>query len=145
MTKRRFPDRVLRRTFSEEQKSHFVSMYLSEGGTTKAARVCGVTPQIIWKYAKSAGVLRDYFKTVDHDYFSVIDNERKAYWLGMLMADGNVCVNKVVKKILDSLYGGIEVALPRKWEAANRARTYTPSGHFLGDVKMGCASTFSRL
>lgn len=305
MTKRKFPDMVLRRRFTEDQKAHFVSTYLSEGGTTRAARVCGVTPQIIWKYAKSAGVLKDYFKTVDHDYFSVIDCERKAYWLGMLMADGNVCDsgrnhvvsltlctqdadhvrqfrsdlgsthaltvikprvtgtaqsrmgvirsqgavscrfnspkmiadlakcgigprktfsaepwdgppelmrhywrgaldgdgcishkfsrnrygswvinlvgslpvvtefgkfcervsgskanpshvgrrvpvlsvcgNKVVKVILDSLYGGIEIALPRKWEAAKRATTYTPSGHLLSEVRMGRGSKFSPL
>ncbi len=27
--------------------------------------------------------------TINHNYFDIIDNERKAYWLGLLYADGN--------------------------------------------------------
>jgi intein-encoded DNA endonuclease-like protein len=40
---------------------------------------------------------------VNHNYFNVIDEERKAYWLGFFYADGFVCRNKKQKNVGISL------------------------------------------
>ena len=36
----------------------------------------------------------DYPKYVNHEYFNEINTERKAYFLGLLIADGNISENK---------------------------------------------------
>lgn len=48
---------------------------------------------MIERVVKSAGISKGkYIKPValNENYFETIDNERKAYWLGMLLADGSV-------------------------------------------------------
>jgi len=51
---------------------------LSEGGVNYVLRKMGIT--------RSSGKQSN----IDHSYFSIIDTEEKAYWLGFIVADGSV-------------------------------------------------------
>ena len=50
------------------------------------------TPKTIYDIIKRNGIKKIGNKkyNVDENYFSIIDNEYKAYWLGFLYADGYV-------------------------------------------------------
>ena len=58
---------------------YFKDVYKSSAAIEKYIRKCGLSRG---RYVKPV--------IVNHDYFETIDCERKAYWLGMLMADGNI-------------------------------------------------------
>ncbi len=78
-------------------KSLAVSMYESGMTLAKISEKFGFCPKTIWKYIKDEADMRrkgPKRSDVDNDYFSNIDCEEKAYWLGFLMADG--CVHKNV-------------------------------------------------
>jgi intein/homing endonuclease len=58
---------------------------VSKGKVLKVLRLNGITRRNIKYYRK--------FK-VNEDYFSEINTHEKAYWLGFIFADGNVCGNR---------------------------------------------------
>jgi hypothetical protein len=55
------------------------------------AELHGVTDPCVYEALRACGVVVDYYREVNHDYFEAVDCEEKAYWLGVLAADGCVC------------------------------------------------------
>ena len=76
-------------TCADIYKIHFKNVYKSSSIIERYIRKCGLSRG---RYAKPV--------VVNHDYFENIDCERKAYWLGMLMADGNVIYKSENSKIV---------------------------------------------
>jgi hypothetical protein len=76
------------------QNSTIVSDYVNGASITKVARTYGVTTWCVNKAITEAGILKrpchSYSRkhTVDETYFDKIDNAQKAYFLGLLYADG---------------------------------------------------------
>lgn len=64
----------------------------SESYISKLLRTQGITKRTNHEYR-----LKQHFK---HDFFNNIDTESKAYWLGMLMADGCISIKKSGQKII---------------------------------------------
>lgn len=73
--------------------------YVKHGSVWQAAQAVGVSAATVWRHAKAAGLVPPRRKEVNHDFFEVIDCERKAYWLGMMTADGCVCPQPYTTKI----------------------------------------------
>jgi len=65
-----------------------VNIYHSSSTTIRA---------ILGEHIRSMGVPRKY--TVNSNYFSIIDTEEKAYWLGVFFADGNITKEGECKQI----------------------------------------------
>lgn len=67
-----------------------------------SAKVVGkqlnLNEKTVLRYLKSKNLVRkvgkNYKYACDEKFFSKIDSEKKAYWLGVIFADGNVSVNK---------------------------------------------------
>ena len=80
--------------FSEEEKNFIIEKHF-EGFTRE--QICGFlgikTPIYITEVFKEKGLCttgkRDRYP-VNENYFSVIDSNEKAYWLGMMYSDGNI-------------------------------------------------------
>jgi len=72
-------------------------MYHDRISTIKIGKILGFSPKFIQKTLKENGVqLRKLFEinrkcSVNDHLFDVVDSEEKAYFLGMLFSDGNVC------------------------------------------------------
>lgn len=60
----------------------------------------------IQRLAYSIGLRRRRYVALDENYFDAIDTEAKAYFLGLLWADGNNCEYKRKKKVQISLQEG---------------------------------------
>lgn len=70
--------------------------YVKTGSTKKTAILCNIKQAQVQYLAKKYGILKNMSESrriyhYNEDYFSVIDTEHKAYWLGLLYADGSVC------------------------------------------------------
>ena len=64
---------------------------------TNAAKYCGVTPTSFCKYLKQLGIQAVNHQNVtkfNENIFDIIDTEEKAYFLGLMFADGNVALDK---------------------------------------------------
>lgn len=89
---------------SREQQDQVVEIYKAGGVSTRAAaKQFEVTPPVIQNLLKRRGVTINRDRTqlcrtykVNHRYFETIDTEEKAYFLGLLYADGNVSSKKDV-------------------------------------------------
>jgi len=80
---------------SEQTKEKVVQLYLNGTSIRKTALALGINRQTCNSILKNKNIqLREWdnrtYKVNDF-YFSQIDSENKAYWLGFLMADGCVC------------------------------------------------------
>lgn len=80
---------------SSEAQDRIIELYESGLSLSKVATQFGITAQGIHLVLKRRGVKRRPPSSarkhiVDISYFDVIDSPDKAYWLGFLMADGNV-------------------------------------------------------
>jgi DNA-binding transcriptional regulator WhiA len=80
-------------------------MIMIESGMsiTSTAKELGVDAQTLSKrLQKQRGlvVLKDGKKSIDSNYFSVINTEEKAYWLGFLAADGSIGNNNDIELAL---------------------------------------------
>lgn len=97
----------MKATFNEEQRDKIVNEYISEKLKQK---------DLVARYNTNSGVISYILKvrntpsnfsrrelqlkyTVNDNYFDTIDTEDKAYFLGLLYADGSVIPNKNVVKI----------------------------------------------
>lgn len=67
------------------------ALYLGGAGTVALAKQFGCAPSGMWGHLKKFGVeLRPRQKhSYDHSFFDSIDSESKAYFLGLLYADGS--------------------------------------------------------
>lgn len=88
----------MQRQWTQEQKDYIIKSYTIDGLTcTEIARKFGAKPDTISKYLKSWGIeikkARTKNRLLKHDYFSVINSPAKAYFLGLLFADGNVALD----------------------------------------------------
>lgn len=60
----------------------------------KAIASTSLTSSGMRKRSKNSGKFTNCYKT-NHTYFSKIDSEEKAYWLGFIVADGNIYENRL--------------------------------------------------
>lgn len=72
--------------------------YLNGLSIAKIAKKRGLSNYFIYKTLKDAGIVRDLSKshitkTINEEFFSKIDSEEKAYFLGFLYADGAISHN----------------------------------------------------
>ena len=79
-----------------------IALYASGLSTIKVASITGIGRGGLNAQLKKRGLIRSNKinsrkYTVQHDYFNKIDNERKAYWLGFLYADGYITRNRKQK------------------------------------------------
>lgn len=81
------------------------TLYKSGLSITKIAELYSVSMKPIKRILKENNVTitgKDNRKhTCTYDYFERIDNEHKAYWLGFIMADGNVRIENNKKYVLE--------------------------------------------
>lgn len=106
-----------RKVLTEHEKE-IIDLYLRGYSTTKIARMYNVTDNTI------ARVLRDNNVTIrssgnsigKEDYFNIIDNECRAYFLGLIIADG--CIldsNKNKQRALDLTLRNSDIYLLQKF------------------------------
>lgn len=79
---------------NEELGKEIIRLYVEERlSPRKLEDIIGIGRNVTYRYLKEHGVIRKpgerRFTCLD-EYFDNIDNEHKAYWLGVLFADGNV-------------------------------------------------------
>ncbi len=93
------------KTFTEEQERQIVQQYeLGDYSCNSLAREWSLSPSCVYSILlknnitikHKVGAQRKY--TLNEHYFDVIDDEHKAYWLGLLYADGcNKATNNTVE------------------------------------------------
>lgn len=86
------------RKFSDEDIEKIVNMYVNQKlAITKIAHIFKAGDRTIANLLHSYGVVRavgkNYLYECDDSFFDKIDTEEKAYWLGVMFADGNVSLN----------------------------------------------------
>lgn len=86
------------RNFSYEDVKKIVNMYVEQKlAINKIAKVFKASDRTIAKVLHSFKVVRKVGKNrlyeCDESFFETIDTEAKAYWLGVMFADGNVSLN----------------------------------------------------
>ncbi len=80
----------------DSQKIEIKNLYINGTSSLKIAKIYNVTPQCIRYILKKQNIqrrknwIRDKRFSVDSNFFQKIDNEYKAYVLGLLYADGHV-------------------------------------------------------
>lgn len=87
------------RHFSDEDIEKMVNMYVGQKlAINKIACIFKASDRTIAKVLHSYNVVRGVGKNhlyeCDESFFETIDNEIKAYWLGVMFADGNVSLSK---------------------------------------------------
>lgn len=79
--------------YSSQQENDILSLYNDNIGSNTIAKKYGVTQKVVKRILSKHGVVLRYptkFKTFNESYFDIIDTEDKAYFLGLLFADGCV-------------------------------------------------------
>lgn len=77
-----------------------VDIYKQVKDTFKVAQIFGLSKSSIYRILKKLNIQmnksrrRKNLIPLNENYFSIIDSEEKAYWLGFIAADGNVRQNK---------------------------------------------------
>lgn len=108
---------LVKRIWSDEDLAAINNLYVNEGKTLKEIGVIfGTKSDTISKKLKEMGVPINWSRvnrTFKHDFFETIDTEEKAYFLGLLTADGsvvlnserspNICLELVDKDVLEML------------------------------------------
>ena len=128
-----------KRIFSEEETNKMIEMYLEGQTYSVIAKEIKTKASKVSSYLKSLGyglrpkntlINHDYLSTsrkyyLDEDFFSEINTDSKAYWLGFLFADGYI--SKQYDKSGKEKGGNIELCLQAqdKYHIAN----------FLHDIK----------
>jgi len=59
------------------------------------SRILGYSSCCTWKLLNKLGIsMSDYKYSVDEEFFKIINTQEKAYVLGWMYSDGNICANK---------------------------------------------------
>jgi len=87
------------RKFSGEEIEKIVNLYVEQKlAINKIARIFKAGDKTVAKVLHSFDVVRavgkNYLYECNESFFEVIDTEIKAYWLGVMFADGNVSIGK---------------------------------------------------
>lgn len=87
--------------------------------------------------------------TVKHDYFDFIDNEEKAYWIGFLLADGNVYTKNYKNTISLGLKGTDKEHVQKFITCLNIKNklyeTYMKQGYSIGNKKVQIAFSSNQI
>lgn len=80
-------------SMSEEVKSRIIELYVSGVGSYKIAKIVGYTKSSVLNFITTQRLVRvgaryRKHKFKNENYFDVIDTDEKAYFLGLLWADG---------------------------------------------------------
>lgn len=88
---------TIKYAFSQEDKDTMIKLYLEGKSSVEIAKIYGISnPSSVIGYVRRAGIksrsnsINSRKYNVDHNFFTNIDNEEKAYWLGFMYADGFV-------------------------------------------------------
>lgn len=79
-------------------KQKIVELYTNKNSTRRISQLLNISRYVVLKTIKESKVcIRSMSEAAqehlyDSNYFDTINTERKAYWLGLLYADGNVCI-----------------------------------------------------
>lgn len=89
----------MKREWTEEQKQNIIQKYTQEGWTYKQiGQLYGAKPDTISKYMREWGYHSKTNQTVNRtlieNFFETIDSSDKAYFLGLMLADGSVVLDK---------------------------------------------------
>lgn len=81
--------------FTDDQKEKIIDLYENQLiGCDKIAKILKISTRKINQFLHEIGKINDVGKThkykCNSNYFELIDSEQKAYWLGVLYADGNI-------------------------------------------------------
>lgn len=85
----------------KDRRMLIIDTYLAGSSITGTAKELGHSPTTVSRILEEAGISRPqsgYYSrkyAVNEKFFTCIDSEEKAYWLGFLAADGNVISNKI--------------------------------------------------
>ena len=83
----------MRKKIGYLDKNLIIQDYKNKLGVLNIAKKYGVSKWTIGRRLKKWGCIKE--KSFCNElFFENIDSEEKAYWLGFLMADGCVCLNK---------------------------------------------------
>ena len=82
----------MRRVVTAEEKDGMVQLYISGYSARGAAARFGLSSECCTREAKKRGIpIKGVTKySVDDSVFEAVDTEEKAYWLGFIVADGNI-------------------------------------------------------
>jgi hypothetical protein len=90
---------------TDAEKDEICRRYLEGEGSYALAKEFGVHGSRVGQMLNQRGIKRRSASETlrihecDHSFFDVIDTEEKAYWLGMMAADGNVVTGKPIIKL----------------------------------------------
>jgi transposase-like protein/DNA-binding transcriptional regulator WhiA len=79
-----------RKTISEEQEELIQELYSKGYSSREVAERVGVSKDTVLRYIENPRASKVVATPHNGYYFSSIDTNEKAYWLGMMFADGNV-------------------------------------------------------
>lgn len=87
------------RKFSDKEIEKIVNLYVEQKlSISKIANIFKAGNKTIAKVLHSFNIVRkvgkNYLYECNESFFEIIDSEVKAYWLGVMFADGNVSVSK---------------------------------------------------
>lgn len=95
--------------FWENEKDRIIKLYSEGKSTNDIAKVYGCSRSTILRYLNTWNIpiernerYNGIYKTDIH-YFSNIDNEEKAYWVGLLLADGHISKQGVLSLCMKDL------------------------------------------
>lgn len=86
--------------YTQKEIEKCINLYILGKSTRKIEETLNISKTSVLRFLKNAKIKRretketsrkDFF---NYDYFENIDTEDKAYFLGLLMADGNVCIKR---------------------------------------------------
>ena len=134
--------------------------YLEEKNLKKIANKLGIHPQkISYQFKKHNLPLLKNYKTLDTNYFEKINSPEKAYFLGLMYADGNVynrsasiSLQECDKHILESFKNNIKhhnniIFIPKyKAHHSNQYKLYLNSIKIVKDlILLGCVPNKSNI